>query len=515
MDPQPTPFPGMLQVSLRRHSPSSPFNSVVNKFARRAGKRRSVAAPAPSALKAAAPKPKSIATTRAARMATRSPTGNADAAPQPRLPRRAFGTTRSGNAMVEKPPPPLHKPSKVSPPPLKKPAKLSPPPLPKPSKLSPPAMQKPSKMSLPNPVRATKTSRLTAKPLKKVTSGADLKAKAKKRSQRVSFQEAAVGAAAPSGEKLKAYADDVVGHTPMVAMRTGEKPAKVLAAETPFFSAQNCSSWTLDQLESATYWLAQIHMAESVGKHWVAAAFFRLAFECQAQPIHRIQSELRSYTLRHESAGILTPLFDELVTAHGKLVSQPKFDTDGCEKTDTPIASNAVDKNIDTAKLKVDECLKCDLVDVGAIIVDKHDEDAMGQPSFQRKLNESFEFDGSEAVIVDQLDEANFDVLKNAEIEVPCSNEIIQSACRSSTEKYSPRESIAAMASSSGRLSLDNPSDKLSPGVGSSSSKRLSSDLSSEQMPSGSHYDAKHDAIAGAGDHESKVTQDVASEYPA
>ena len=144
-------------------------------------------------------------------------------------------------------------------------------------------MQKPSKMSLPNPVRATKTSRLTAKPLKKVTSGADLKAKAKKRSQRVSFQEAAVGAAAPSGEKLKAYADDVVGHTPMVAMRTGEKPAKVLAAETPFFSAQNCSSCTLDQLESATYWLAQIHMAESVGKHWVAAAFFRLAFECQAQ----------------------------------------------------------------------------------------------------------------------------------------------------------------------------------------------------------------------------------------
>ena len=243
----------------------------------------------------------------------------------------------------------------------------------------------------------------------------------------------------------------------------------------------------------------------------------------------------------------MTPLFDELVTAHGKLVSQPKFDTDGCEKTDTPIASNAVDKNIDTAKLKVDECLKCDpgdLVDVGAIIVDKHDEDAMGQPSFQRKLNESFEFDGSEAVIVDQLDEANFDVLKNAEIEVPCSNEIIQSACRSSTEKLSTRESIPAMASSAGRLSLDNPSDKLSPGVGSSSSKRLSSgssfdkksplsskrltsscpsykksafiiDLSSEQMPSGSHYDAKHDAIAGAGDHESKVTQDVASGYPA
>jgi hypothetical protein len=128
----------------------------------------------------------------------------------------------------------------------------------------------------------TKTSRLAAKPLKKVAPSGE-KAKTKKRSQRVSFQEAAVGAAASSGEKAKAYADDAAGHTPMVAMRAGEKPAKVLAAETPFFSAQNCSSCTLDQLESATYWLAQIRLAESVGKHWVAAAFFRIAFECQAQ----------------------------------------------------------------------------------------------------------------------------------------------------------------------------------------------------------------------------------------
>ncbi|RLN43338.1 nascent polypeptide-associated complex subunit alpha, muscle-specific form-like [Panicum miliaceum] len=530
MDPQTTPFPG---------------------------KRRPVAAPAPPA-----PKPKSIATTRAARMAKRSPTGSADAAPQPRPLRRAFGTTRSSNALVEKPPPLLQKPSKVSlPPPLKKPSKLSPPPLPKPSKMSPPAMQKPSKLppaaiqkpsklSPPNPVRVTKTSRLTGKPPKKVAPGGDLEAKTKKRSQRVSFEEAAVGAAAPapSGEKAKAYADDAAGHTPMVAMRAAEKPAKVLAAETPFFSAQNCSSCTLDQLELATYWLDHIRLAESVGKHWVAAAFFRLAFECQAQPIRRIQSELRSYTVRHESAGTLTPLFDELLTAHGRPVNQPKFDTDGYEKMDTTIAINAVDKNIDMAKLKVDECLECDsgddLVDVGAIIVDKHDDDVMGQPSFQRKLNESFEFDDSEAVIVDQLDEANFDLLKNVKIEVPCSNEIIQSACRSSTGKLSPRGTIAAMDSSSGHLSFDNPSDKLSPGMGRSSSKRLSSgssfdkksplsskrltsscpsykksafttDLSSEQMPSGSHYNAKHNAIAGAGDHESKVTQDVASEYPA
>ena len=200
-----------------------------------------------------------------------------------RPPRRGFGTARSSNALVEKPLPPLKKPSKQSPPPLPKPSKMSPPAIQRPSKLSPAAIQKPSKLSPPNPIRATRTSRLAAKPLKKLAPGADREAKTTKRSQRVSFQEAAVGAAAPSGAKTKAYADDTVGHTPMVAMRAGEKPAKELAAETPFFSAQNCSICTLDQLESATYWLAQIHLAESAGKHWVAAAFFRLAFECQAQ----------------------------------------------------------------------------------------------------------------------------------------------------------------------------------------------------------------------------------------
>lgn len=248
--------------------------------------------------------------------------------------------------------------------------------------------------------------------------------------------------------------------------------------------------------------------------------------------------------MRHDSAGTLTPLFDDLLTAHGMPVNQPKFDADVYEKIDTPIA-NAVDKNTDTATLKVDECLECDdLIDVGVIIADKHDEDAMDQSDFQRKLDESFEFDDSEAVIVEQLDEENSDLLKNIEIKVPCSNETIQSACRSSTEKLSPRESVVAMDSSFGHLSLDKLSDKLSPSMGSSSSKRLSSgssfdkksplsserltsscpsykksaftrNRSSKQMASDSHSDAKPNAIAGVPDHESKVIQDVASECPA
>ncbi|TVU47452.1 hypothetical protein EJB05_07055, partial [Eragrostis curvula] len=483
-------------------------------------------------------------------MAKRSPTGNANAVPQPRPLRRAFGTVRNSNAPAEKPPPMLPKPSKVSPPPLQKPVKVSPPPMQKHSKMSPPAMQKPSKLSPPNPVRAPKPSRPVAKSLKKAAPAADVEAKAKKRSQRVSFQVAAAEATAPgSGEKAKASADDAAGRTPMVAMRTAEKPAKLVAAETPFFSAQNCSSCTLDQLESAAYWLAQIRLAESVGKHWVAAAFFRLAFRCQAQPNHRIQSELRNYTVRHESAGTLAPLFDDLLTAHGMLVNQPKFDTEGLEKLDTPLATNLLEQKLNSATVKVDEGMECDChddpVDLDAVIVDKHCEDSLDHPKFERKLDESFKFDDCEAVIVDGLEEANFDLQKNAEMKIPFSSEIVQSECRSSFEKLTPRKSTVDMDSSSERLSFDKPLNKLSPGMMLSSAKRLSSggspfntksplsskrltsscpsykksvsvrDRSSKRMPSDIHSDQENNTTAGTAEHRIKVTQNVGSEHPA
>ncbi|KAK3147570.1 hypothetical protein QOZ80_3BG0284020 [Eleusine coracana subsp. coracana] len=492
MDPHPTPF---------------------------AGKRRTVPAPVAAAGKAAAPKPKPIAAVRTTRMAKKSPTGNANAGPQPRPTRRAFGTARSSNAPVEKPPPKLQKPSKVSPPPPQKPVKVSPPPLQKHSKLSPPAMQKPSKLSPINPVRATKPSRPVAKPLKKTAPGADLEAKAKKRGQRVSFQVAAVESAAPgSREKVKAAADDPAGHTPMVAMKASEKPSKVMA-ETPFFSAQNCSSCTLDQLESAAYWLAQIRLAESDGKHWVAAAFFRLALECQAQPIHRIQSELRNYSVRHEVASTVAPLFDELLTAHGMLVNQPRFDTDGFEKVDTLLGTDEVDKMLDLTKFKEDECLKRDCdddpVDVGVVIVDKPGVKSVEHPSFERKLDGSLEFDDFDAVIVGRIEEANFDLQNNVDVKSPCTSGIIQSECRSSIENLTPRGSTIH---TSGRLSLDNPFGKKSPLL----SKRLTStcpshkksvsvrDQSSKRIPSGIHSDGKH--TVGVTEHKSKITQDMGSE---
>uniref|UniRef100_A0A8I6XQV9 Uncharacterized protein n=1 Tax=Hordeum vulgare subsp. vulgare TaxID=112509 RepID=A0A8I6XQV9_HORVV len=506
-------------------------------------KRKPAAAPA----KTPATKPKFVTTARGkATTSTASSAVSAAPAPQPR-PRRAFGTVRSSNSLAQKPaPPPPPKHSKLSPPPPHKPLKVSPPKLQKPAaKVSPPPQQKPSKLSPPIPAKAARPSHPAEKPLKKAAPGpTDLAAKAKKKSQRVSFQDDVAAVAAPgSGEKVEASAQDSAGHTPMAPVKAPEKkPAKVVAAETPFFSAQNCSSCMLDQLESASYWLVQIHLAESVGKHRVSAAFFHLAFECQAQPFRRIQSELRNYVARHESAGTLTPSFHELLLAHPMAVNQLKFDTDGSEKVDKTTTTDTADQKLDDTTL-VHECSErdCggDLVDVREAGIVIQGEEEMDQPSFEQKLDEIFEFDDCEAVIVDRLAEEHSEFEKIIGVKGPCDSETVQSACRSSIDRLSLKGSHAARGASERRLSSESHLDKLSPSAaGSLSAKRSSSGspfnnspfcrgslkrltsscpsskkssakggLSSKRMSSGGCSDGEHDATAGAGD-SSRVIQE-------
>lgn len=69
---------------------------------------------------------------------------------------------------------------------------------------------------------------------------------------------------------------------------------------TPYHSAERCSKCRFDKLETSSYWLGQIRLAESVGKHFVSAAFFRLAAECKAEPFRNTKVELKKYLGRHE-----------------------------------------------------------------------------------------------------------------------------------------------------------------------------------------------------------------------
>ncbi|CAA2966986.1 Hypothetical predicted protein [Olea europaea subsp. europaea] len=69
---------------------------------------------------------------------------------------------------------------------------------------------------------------------------------------------------------------------------------------TPYHSAERCSKCRFDRLETSSYWVGQIKLAESAGKHFVTAAFFRLALESKAEPFRNLRVELKKYLVRHE-----------------------------------------------------------------------------------------------------------------------------------------------------------------------------------------------------------------------
>ncbi|URE08776.1 hypothetical protein MUK42_03722 [Musa troglodytarum] len=112
------------------------------------------------------------------------------------------------------------------------------------------------------------------------------------------------------------------------AVGTPTSSAKPAVAGTPYLSALNCSKCKLDQLESSTYWLVQISLAESTGKHFVSAAFFRLALECHAQPLQRLRMELRNYVTRHQ-VNSMESVWVDLSRAYG--LAKGGLDSDLCD----------------------------------------------------------------------------------------------------------------------------------------------------------------------------------------
>jgi hypothetical protein len=70
---------------------------------------------------------------------------------------------------------------------------------------------------------------------------------------------------------------------PKTPVTTSHVKGKSNVQATPFYSAVNCSKCRFDRLETSSYWVGQIKLAESVGKHFVAYGFFKLAFKSQAE----------------------------------------------------------------------------------------------------------------------------------------------------------------------------------------------------------------------------------------
>ncbi|XP_062173206.1 uncharacterized protein LOC133878646 isoform X2 [Alnus glutinosa] len=101
------------------------------------------------------------------------------------------------------------------------------------------------------------------------------KAKPKSKKKSVRFPDQVEGKSAQNVEAVNAVAPGTPVALPSLS--------RLKIPGTPYLSAENCMKCRFDRLETSSYWLGQIKLAESVGKHFVSAAFFRLAFESRAE----------------------------------------------------------------------------------------------------------------------------------------------------------------------------------------------------------------------------------------
>nr|XP_027086495.1 uncharacterized protein LOC113708224 isoform X2 [Coffea arabica] len=161
--------------------------------------------------------------------------------------RRVFGTVRNQNAPTK--PVTNEKPTK------------------KPFSVVP---QKPTKM----PINATAVEETAATPKKPSENNNNVVARSKKKT--VNFCEKVE----ENKDKILQEGDVSAGVQTPLRSPFLIKPNVV---GTPYHSAERCSKCRFDKLETSSYWLGQIRLAESVGKHFVSAAFFRLAAECKAE----------------------------------------------------------------------------------------------------------------------------------------------------------------------------------------------------------------------------------------
>lgn len=113
--------------------------------------------------------------------------------------------------------------------------------------------------------------------LKPPQNGSNDRAAVAKKKKSVVFSEKVEGSATKNSPAREV---DGVVKTP-VRPPFSTKPVRIPG--TPYLSAEKCSSCRFDRLETASYWLGQIKSSEFVGKHFVSAAFFRLANDCNAE----------------------------------------------------------------------------------------------------------------------------------------------------------------------------------------------------------------------------------------
>lgn len=179
-----------------------------------------------------------------------------------------------------------------------------------------------------------------------------------KKNQHVSFQD-------KENTEIVENKDNKGGEcTPELLIKTSSA-----LPETPYLTAENCSKCRFDKLETSAYWLNQIRVAEASGKHFVSATFFRLAFECNAQPLSSLRNELKHYMGRHRSVSL--DIWKDVKKLYGysdEELNDDSLDAVVVEKDDWNKSSllNLLNSEAETD----DECFEYDIVENSDQVLD-------------------------------------------------------------------------------------------------------------------------------------------------
>ncbi|KAK4257175.1 hypothetical protein QN277_006798 [Acacia crassicarpa] len=176
-------------------------------------------------------------------------------------------------------------------------------------------------------------------------------------------------AAATPGPKLSATI------TPISETRTRRSVNGQGRSETPISDISRSSSRTkFNMLSKPSYWLSQIKVSESSGKHSISLGFFKLALEAGCEPLKKMQDELKSYVRRHNLADLgesVKELFESynITDAEDNIQQSQISETisqvpeDGTRSSDEEVHSSSSTVGAGTGKLKP-KCLNIDSTQV-------------------------------------------------------------------------------------------------------------------------------------------------------
>lgn len=142
---------------------------------------------------------------------------------------------------------------------------------------------------LENKSTASKSSPLNGASLPK--GGRTLEVESKLKSSTKAISVSFQGPLPKSQAKATASSKDVLLTTP--------GSSKSVIPTTPLDDSNHGQRRRSNTLMTSTYWLSQIKLSESAGKHAISLGFFRLALESNAEPFQRLFDELKVYAKKH------------------------------------------------------------------------------------------------------------------------------------------------------------------------------------------------------------------------